>query len=105
MLNYTSYRTRRSVQSLQEGATDKIISQLGQVAEGINSRFTYSGKYKVPSNNPIKLAYRQGGLVSSKEWISVEFPGISEADMTKLLGVCSVASYGYNGKDVVDKNY
>ena len=94
-----------SVQSLQEGATGKIISQLGQVAEGIDSQFTCGGKYKVPPNKPIELAYRQGGLISSKEWSSVEFPGVSEADMIKLLEVCSIASYGYKGKDVVDKNY
>ena len=98
-------RYRKSVQSLQEGATGKIISQLGQVAEGINSRFTCGGKYEVPPSKPIELAYRQNGLISSKEWSSVEFPGVSEADMIKLLEVCSVASYGYKGEDVVDKNY
>ena len=58
----------------------------------------------MPSNKPIKLVYRQVGLVPSKEWSSVEFPGVSEADMIKLLDVCSVASYGHKGKDVVDKN-
>ena len=105
MFNYTRYQTSRNVQSLQEGATDKIISQLGQVAEGIDSRFTCGGKYKVSSNKPIELVYHQGGLVSSKEWSSVEFPGVNEAAMIKLLDVCSVASYGYDGKDVVDKNY
>ena len=94
-----------SVQSLQEGATGKIIYQLGQVAEGIDSRFTCGGKYKVPPNKPIEVAYRQGGLISSKEWSSVEFPGVNEANMIKLLEVCSVASYGYKGKDMVDKNY
>ena len=57
------------------------------------------------TNQPIKVVYRQSGLVPSKEWSSVEFPGISEIVMTKLLGVCSVASYGYKGKDMVDKNY
>ena len=35
----------------------------------------------------------------------MEFPGVSEADMTKLLDVCSVASYGHMGKDVFDKTY
>ena len=107
MLNYRRYRDNSysSVQSLQGVATNSIITQLGQVAEGINSRFTCGGKYEVPSNKPIELVYRQAGLVSSKEWSSVEFPGVSEADMIKLLDVCSVASYGYKGKDVVDKNY
>ena len=105
MLNYRRYRSSSSVQPLQEVAAESIVSQLGQVAEGINSRFTCSGKYEVPSNKPIKLVYRQAGLVSTEEWSSVEFPGVSEADMIKLLDVCSVASYGYEGKDVVDKNY
>ena len=95
----------RSVQSLQAVATDKIVSQLGRVAEGINSRFTCSGKYEVPSSKPIKLVYRQAGLVSSKEWNSVELPGVSEAAMIKLLEACSVASYEHKGKDVVDKSY
>ena len=58
----------------------------------------------MPSNKPIKLVYRQDGLVS-KQWSSVEFPGVSEVAMIKLLDVCSVASYGYEGKDMVDKNY
>ena len=107
MLDYRRYRDNSysGVQSLQGVATNTIITQLGQVAEGISSRFTCGGKYEVPSNKPIELVYRQAGLVSSKEWSSVEFPGVSEAAMIKLLDVCSVASYGYKGKDVVDKNY
>ena len=86
-------------------ATNTIITQLGQVAEGINSRFTCGGKYEVPSSKPIKLVYNRAGLASSEEWSSVEFPGVSEAAMIKLLDVCSVASYGNKGKDVIDKNY
>ena len=93
-------------------ATNTIITQLGRLAEfGINSRFTCGGKYEVSSNKPIKLVYRQAAsadsVSSEPEWSSVEFsPGnVSEADMIKLLNVCSVASYGYKGKDVVDKNY
>ena len=105
MLNYKRYRGSSSVQSLQEVAAESIVSQLGQVAEGINSRFTCGGKYEVPSNKPVQLVYRQAGLISTEEWISVEFPGVSEAAMIKLLDVCSVASYGYEGKDVVDKSY
>ena len=105
MLNYRRYEASSSVQSLQGVATNTIITQLGQVAEGINSRFTCGGKYEVPSNKPIKLVYNRAGLASSEEWSSVEFPGVSEAAMIKLLDVCSVASYGYKGKDVVDKNY
>ena len=106
MLNYLRYQASSSVQSLQGVSTSTIVTQLGQVAEGINSLFTCGGKYKVPSNEPIKLAYRPAGVAaSSEEWCSVEFPGVSEAAMIKLLDVCSVASYGYEGKDVVDKNY
>ena len=59
----------------------------------------------MPSNKPIKLVYHQAGLVSTEEWSLVEFLGVSEAAMTKLVDACSVVSYGYKGKDVVDKNY
>ena len=110
MLNYcrknqSGNSFQRGVQSLHGVATDTIVSQLGQVAEGINGRFTCSGKHEVPSSKPIKLVYRQAGLFSSEEWNSVEFPGVSEAAMIKLLEACSVASYGHKGKDVVDKSY
>ena len=67
MLNYWRRdQSGSSVQSLRGVATDTIVSQLGQVAEGINSRFT-CGKYKVSSSKPIKLVYHQAGLVSSEE--------------------------------------
>ena len=107
MLNYRSYQAGRNPQSLQGVATDTIISELGQVAEGINSRFTCGGKYEVPSSKPIELVYHPTGVASSKELSMsiLEFPGVSEADMIKLLDVCSVASYGHMGKDVVDKTY
>ena len=52
----------------------------------------------MPSNKPIKLVYRHAGLVSTEEWSSVEFPGVSEAAMIKLLDVCSIASYGFEGR-------
>ena len=105
MLSYKKYQGSSSVQPLQDVAVKTIVSQLGQVADSCNSRFTCGGKHEVSSNKPIQLVYRQAGLVSSEEWNSVEFPGVSEADMIRILDVCSVASYGYEGKDVVDKNY
>ena len=87
LVKYQRYRNWASGsvqwQSFKGVATNTIITQLGQVAEfGINSRFTVTcgGKYEVPSNKPIKLVYHQSGLVSSEEWSSVEFPGISGAD-------------------------
>ena len=57
------------------------------------------------SNKAIKFFYHKAGLPSSGQWSSVEFPGVSEADMTKLLETCLVASYGYKGKNVIDKSY
>ena len=102
MLNY---KASNSVQPLKGVAVKSIISQLGQAAKEINSRFTCGGKYEVPSNKPIKLVYRQDNLLSSEEWHSVEFPGVSEVAMIKLLDACTVASYGHKGKDVVDKAY
>ena len=107
MLNYRSYQNKRNPQSLHAVATNAIVSELGRVAGGINRRFTCGGKYEVPSTNckPIKLVYRQAGHVCSKVWSSVEFPGVSETDMIKLLDVCSVESYGHMGKDAVDEAY
>ena len=99
--SYQRHPVSKSGQSLQGSASDTIISQLGKVAEGINSRFTCGGK--VLLNKPIELAYHQGGAV--KQWSSLEFPGVSEPDMIKLLDACSVASFGYKGKDVIDENY
>ena len=100
-VNMSRYQATSSVQSLSGIATDSIISQLGQVAEGIDSQFTCGGKYEVLSKKPVKLVYHQVSLVSSEEWNSVEFPGVSEADMIKLLDVCS---FTHNRKDVLDKN-
>ena len=103
MLSYQRYKaSSHSVQSLQDAATKAIVSQLGKVPKEIDSRFTCSGKYEIPSDKPIKLVYRQPGLVSS-EWI--EFPGVSDAAMIKLLDACSVANYGDKRKNVIDKSY
>ena len=106
MLNYCRRdQSGSSVQSLRGVATDTIVSQLGRLAEGINSRFTCSGAHDVPSSKPIKLVYHQADPVSSEEWNLAEFPGVREAAMIKLLEACSFASYGHKGKDVVDKSY
>ena len=108
VLNYQRKQASGSGQSLQGAVTTNtgtILSQLGQVAEGINSWFTCSGKYEVPSDKPIRLVYHQPGLVSSYDWNCVEFPGVNEVTMIKLLDACSVASYGHKVKDVIDKSY
>ena len=42
-----------------------------------------------------KMVYHQPDLVLS-EWI--EFSGVSEIGMIKLLGGCSVPSYGHKGR-------
>ena len=97
MLNYQRKQASGSGQSLQGAVTTDtgtIVSQLGQVVEGINSQFTCSGKYEVPS-----------GLVSSYDWNCVAFPGVNEVAMIKLLDACSVASHGHKVKDVIHKSY
>ena len=38
-------------------------------------------------------------------WSSIEFPSTSKTSMSRLLDVCSVASFGYKDKDVIDKSY
>ena len=77
MLSYKSYQASRNPQSLQKLAIDAIISEIGQVAEGINSRFTCGGKYEVPLSKTIEFAYHPIGVTSSKEWSTIQCPGLT----------------------------
>ena len=92
-------------QAPQGVATDTYISEIGQVAEGINSEYTFGGKYEVPISKTIEFAYHPIGVTSSKEWSTIQFPGFSEADMIKLLDVCSVTCYKGMGENAADKTY
>jgi len=94
-----------------------MISNLGHVAEDITSRFSCGGKLELPKSSVVKVAYKttttitcpstSTGICIEKDevWSSVEFPGASKAAMIKLFDMCSVASFGYKDKDVIDKNY
>ncbi|XP_065913973.1 uncharacterized protein [Dysidea avara] len=97
---------------------DTMISNLGHVAEDITSRFSCGGKLELPNSSAVKVAYKTttttvtqpststGVSTETDEvWSSIKFPGTSKAAITKLLDVCSVASFGYKDKDVIDKNY
>ena len=75
MLNYQRYRTSSSRES-----NDRVISQLGQVAERSNS---VVGNIKCLLTNLLyQIGYRQTTLVSYKQWSLVEFPGVSEVAIT-----------------------
>ncbi|XP_065915714.1 uncharacterized protein [Dysidea avara] len=101
-----------------EESAESIISNLGHVAEDITSRFSCGGKFELPNSSVVKVAYKTTTTTVTQPststgvsteidevWSSIEFPGTSKAAMTKLLDVCSVASFGYKDKDVIDKNY
>ena len=103
-----------------EESAESIISNLGHVAEDITSRFSCGGKFELPNSSVVKVAYKTTTTTHTtfyinwgqyrvteidEVWSSIEFPGTSKAAMTKLLDVCSVASFGYKDKDVIDKNY
>jgi len=98
-------------------AAHTMISNLGHVAEDITSRFSCGGKLELPKSSVVKVAYKttttiahsstSTGVGTEKDevWSSIEFPGASKAAMIKLVDMCSVASFGYKDKDVIDKNY
>jgi len=102
-------------ESLQKMTADTMISNLGHVAEDIISRFSCGGKLELLNGSAVKVAYKittntvAQPSTSTTEidevWRSIEFPGASKVAISKLLDVCSVASFGYKDKDVIDKSY
>ncbi|XP_065886728.1 uncharacterized protein [Dysidea avara] len=67
----------------------------------------------LPPNSTVSLTYKttihgvQQCASTDKEvkvmWC--EFPGIDQTAMSKLLDACTVASFGYKGESVIDRNY
>ncbi|XP_065913765.1 uncharacterized protein [Dysidea avara] len=107
---------------LEKTDEQTIISNLGQVAEGITSRFSCGGKLEMLPNDNVSLAYKSvlpqdtqqhsdsSQLLAASEgtkviWDSIEFPVQNKAAMSKLLDACAIASFGYKGESVIDKNY
>ena len=97
---------------LAETAEKMIVSNLGDMADSITSRFSCGGKLTLPPNSTVSLAYKTAAChdkdvqqCSSSEVIWCEFPGADKTAMSKLVDACTVASFGYKGESVIDKNY
>jgi len=115
--NYTvMWQRPEEPESLQKMTADTMISNLGRVAEDITSRFSCGGKLELAK--VVKVAYKttttaitqpstSTGISTEIDevWSSIEFPGASKTAISKLLSMCSVASFGYKDKDVIDKSY
>ena len=101
--------------SLRETAEKLIISNLGNMADSITSRFSCGGQLKLVPNSTVSIAYKTADEQSSSaEKVKVakmdkvtwcEFPGANQTEISELLKSCIVASFGYKGESVVDKNY
>jgi len=75
---------------LETVAHDNIVSNLGKLAESIDSNFCCGGMLNSP--NCVKLTYlkKTGDFTAAP----VVFPGTSEPDIQQLLDAASVASFG-----------
>ena len=87
--------------ALQVYAHKQVVENLGKAAKGIHSRFSCGGVLSSPSK--IEVLYKK----PSGDWSQhpVVFPGASESDLLNLIDVCSIASFGFDGKDVIDHTY
>ena len=87
---------------LETTAHDKIVSNLGKLAESIYSKFCCGGMLDTP--HTVKLAYlkKTGDSETSSP---VVFPGASESDVQQLLDAASVASFGVGSELVTDRSY
>ena len=87
--------------ALQVYAHKQVVENLGKAAKGIDSRFSCGGVLSSPSK--IEVLYKK----PSGDWSQhpVVFPGASESDLLNLIDVCSIASFGFDGKDVIDHTY
>ena len=87
--------------ALQVNAHEQVLVNLGKAAKGIESRFCCGGVLSSPSK--IEVLYKK----PSGDWSQhpVVFPGASESDLLNLIDVCSIASFGFDGKDVIDHTY
>lgn len=92
-----------AAKSLQEFSEDTVISNLGNLAQNIKSRFSCGGALPVES---ISLVYKkQSGVWSSK---ALQLPADTtdgENNLQEFLETCSTASFGVGGETVTDKDY
>ena len=73
------------VQSLRKMANSQIIKSLGEIAA---ERYTCGGTILAPPE--VQLSY----LDKDKQWNTVAFPGLQDADILKIIESSSVASFG-----------
>ena len=99
---------------LQEMTANIMISNLGHLAEDIASRFSCGGKlelsivkvaYKPTTTSNIAPSTSTGVTDNTEVWNSIQFPCTNKAAITRLLDACSLASFGYKDKDLIDENY
>ena len=116
---YSGKRQKKKLESpkpLKDAAEKFVLSNLGHTADNISSRFSCGGKLKLPPKGSVSIAYKTTvphhkddakchTSTTDAQVIWCEFPGADQTAMSKLLDACTVASFGYKGESVVDKNY
>ncbi|XP_065898927.1 uncharacterized protein [Dysidea avara] len=101
---------------LKKISEKSLISNLGHMADSISGRFSCDGKLKLLPDRTVSVVYKTTvphnvlsttAVAKAAEvmWCSIQFPGSDQTTMSKLLNACTVASFGYKGDSVIDKNY
>jgi hypothetical protein len=94
-----------AVKSLEESAAETIISNLGRLANSIESRFSCGGTISSENSTTTIILYKkQTGDWSHKP---LQLPQTPEDDGTlqDLIDSCSPASFGLGNEAVTDKSY
>ena len=86
---------------LETVAHDNIVSNLGKIAENIDSNFCCGGMLDSPRT--VKLYLKKTG--DSETAAPVLFPGASESDVQQLLDAASVATFGVGSEPMADRSY
>ena len=87
--------------SLQNSSFEKIISDLGEVADKMECLFSCGGTVDKDGDSNVLISYK----TKTGEWSSqpLQLPG--STDIQDLIDSCSVASFGLGSRTVTDKNY
>ena len=87
------------VSSLKGTALTTIMSSLGKVVTGMESRFACGGSI---SDSTLLISYKKSG-----EWSPnpLKLPSTDDTAMQDLLLSCTVASFGIGSQTVIDKDY
>uniref|UniRef100_A0A1X7UX57 Fe2OG dioxygenase domain-containing protein n=1 Tax=Amphimedon queenslandica TaxID=400682 RepID=A0A1X7UX57_AMPQE len=89
-----------SVSSLEGTAHMTVVSSLGKVVSGLESRFACGGSI---SESTVLISYKK----KSGEWSPqpLKLPSTDSTVLQDLLQSCSVASFGLGSQTVTDKDY